>query len=127
MKLKWKGDANERPTGISALLSLVLSLLAPISFVSSFRSHRLIMKRTITSTTLCLLVTLLLIRTGPLLVEEDLLLHTNGLCHLNFLKSTDDYSECANTQCTNNITETTVTCTGSVNVTGNMECFSRLN
>ena len=51
------------------------------------------MKRTITSTTICLLVTLLLIRTGPLLVEEDLLLHTNGLCHLNFLNSTGDNLE----------------------------------
>merc|ERR1712126_390979 len=66
-------------------------------------------------------------RTGPLLVEEDLLLHTNGLCHLNFLNSTDIFSECAVTQCTNNITETTVTCTGSVNVTGNRECLSRIN
>jgi len=125
-KLKWIGDVDEE-TGIKALLSLVLSLLASIPVVSSWRSNRVIMKRTITSTTICLLVTLLLIRTGPLLVEEDLLLHTNGLCHLNFLNSTDIYSECANTQCTNNITETTVTCTGSVNVTGNMECFSRLN
>ena len=86
-KLEWNSDGDD---GIKALLSLVLSLLAPISFVSSRRSNRLIMKRTITSTTICLLATLLLIRTGPLLVEEDLLLHTNGLCHLNFLNSTGD-------------------------------------
>jgi len=124
LNLKWDSDEDD---GASALLSLVLSLLAPISLGSSARSDRLIMKRTITSTTLCLLVTLLLIRTGPLLVEEDLLLHTNGLCHLNFLNSTDVYSECAVTQCTNNITETTFTCIGSVNVTENMECLSRLN
>ena len=84
---EWKDDGED---GILALLSLVLSLLAPIAADSSHRSDRLIMKRTITSTTLCLLATLLLIRTGPLLVEEDLLLHTNGLCHLNFLNSTGD-------------------------------------
>ena len=88
LKLKWKSDGVN--DGLTALASLVLSLLAPIAADSFFRSHRVIMKRTITSTTLCLLVTLLLIRTGPLLVEEDLLLHTNGLCHLNFLNSTGD-------------------------------------
>ena len=91
-KLKWNIDGKE-DDGLTALLSLVLSLLAPISLESSLRSNRLIMKRTITSTTICLLATLLLIRTGPLLVEEDLLLHTNGLCHLNFLNSTGDSLE----------------------------------
>ena len=90
LKLKWKGDDSNEDDGITALFSLVLSLLAPICASSSRRSNRVIMKRTITSTTICLLVTLLLIRTGPLLVEEDLLLHTNGLCHLNFLNSTGD-------------------------------------
>jgi len=123
LKLEWNTDDDDEDVGIFALLSLVLSLLAPISLASSWRSHRLIMKRTITSTTICLLVTLLLIRTGPLLVEEDLLLHTNGLCHLNFLDSTDVYSECDFTLCTYNITGTTATFMGNTNVTGHLcEC-----
>ena len=65
LKLKWSGN-DEEDDRILALASLVLSLLAPISFFSSLRCHRVIMKRTITSTTICLLATLLLIRTGPL-------------------------------------------------------------
>ena len=38
-KLKWKGDAGE-DDGINALLSLVLSLLAPISLGSIFCSNQ---------------------------------------------------------------------------------------
>ena len=80
-KLKWKeGDG----VGISALLSLVLTLFAPISFTSNFSSHRRLMKRTITLITTSLLIVITLIRILPIIVDPDTLVATQGLCHLNF-------------------------------------------
>ena len=80
-KLEWDDDGDD---GINALLSFALTLLAPISFLSSFPSHRLLMKRTITVITSSLLIVLTLIRTVPILVDPDTLVATQGLCHLNF-------------------------------------------
>ena len=69
---------------VNALLSLVLALIAPVSFESCIPSHRTIMKRTITSSTAILLVVLTAIRILPLLVDPETLVTIRGFCHLNF-------------------------------------------
>ena len=69
---------------VNALLSLVLALIAPVSFESCIPSHRTIMKRTITSTTTILLVALTAIRILPLLVDPETLVTIRGFCHLDF-------------------------------------------
>ena len=73
---------------VNALLSLVLALIAPVSFESCIPSHRTIMKRTITSTTTILLVALTAIRILPLLVDPETLVTIRGFCHLNFRNPT---------------------------------------
>jgi hypothetical protein len=85
-KLKWEGEGDARifDDGITALISFILTLLAPISFQSSSPSHRHLMKRTTTVITFSLLIVLTLIRTVPILVDPDTLIATPGLCHLNF-------------------------------------------
>ena len=80
-KLEWSGVGDD---GITALLSLVLTLFAPISFKSSFPSNRHLIKRTITLITSSLLIVLTLIRTVPILVDPDTPVATQGFCHLNF-------------------------------------------
>ena len=69
---------------VNALLSLVLALIAPVSFESCIPSHRTIMKRTITSTTTILLIVLTAIRILPLLVDPETLVTIRGFCHLDF-------------------------------------------
>ena len=69
---------------VNSLLSLFLTLFAPIAFQSSDPSNRHLMKRTITVITFSLLIVLTLIRIVPLLVHPDTLVATYGLCHLNF-------------------------------------------
>ena len=69
---------------VNALLSLVLALIAPVSFESCIPSHRTIMKRTITSSTAILLVVLTAIRILPLLVDPETLVTIRGFCHLDF-------------------------------------------
>ena len=84
-KLKWElARLGEDDTAVHALLSLVLTLFAPISYQSFQPSHRYLMKRTITVITSSLLVVLTMLRTLPLLVDPDTLVATQGLCHLNF-------------------------------------------
>ena len=73
---------------VNALLSLVLALIAPVSFESCIPSHRTIMKRTITSSTAILLVVLTAIRILPLLVDPETLVTIRGFCHLNFRNPT---------------------------------------
>ena len=82
LNLDCANDNND--TRVNALLSLVLALIAPVSFESCIPSHRTIMKRTITSTTTILLIVLTAIRILPLLVDPETLVTLRGFCHLNF-------------------------------------------
>ena len=82
LNLDCANDNND--TRVNALLSLVLALIAPVSFESCIPSHRTIMKRTITSTTIILLVVLTAIRILPLLVDPETLVTIRSFCHLNF-------------------------------------------
>ena len=71
--------------------SLALTLLVPISIVSSASSHRKLMKRTLTLTNILLLTSLAFIRILPEVVDHhDQLTSTYGLCHLNFFQPTGD-------------------------------------
>ena len=69
---------------IHAFLSLVLALLAPISFAAYETSHQMLMKRAITMITSALLFVLTTIFTLPYLIENGTLVDTRGLCHINF-------------------------------------------
>ena len=82
LNLDCANDNND--TRVNALLSLVLALIAPVSFESFIPSHRTIMKRTITSTTTILLIVLTAIRILPLLVDPETLVTIRSFCHLNF-------------------------------------------
>ena len=85
LNLDCANDNNDNnDTRVNALLSLVLALIAPVSFESCIPSHRTIMKRTITSTTTILLIVLIAIRILPLLVDPETIITIRGFCHLDF-------------------------------------------